>query len=268
MRISICAIIKDEHKFLKPWIDYHLSIGFSSIYLVEDFDSSSHKEITDLYNNVFLFSMRDITGCVQNSVTRQCAVYDWFSITQGDKCDWCAFIDVDEYVQIEEGDSLESIIKYCDDNDFHGLQVWWKCYGANNLIETNRGDLNNLYKDDYKPYVNCQNKITTYDYKHFGNMKYHETFQNCHKIKRGKNIHGVRSDIRQHFNEKTYDRIWINHYITKSWGDYVQRLKRGNITKGLRDIDFFFRVNENMRSMKEELSKDLDVSEFPTMYDK
>ena len=31
--ISICAIIKNEHEYLKEWIDYHLNIGFDSIFL-------------------------------------------------------------------------------------------------------------------------------------------------------------------------------------------------------------------------------------------
>lgn len=54
MKTAICAIIKDEHLYLKEWIDYHLSIGFDSIYLFEDKDSKSHEDIVEGYCNVSL----------------------------------------------------------------------------------------------------------------------------------------------------------------------------------------------------------------------
>lgn len=61
MIYHICAIIKDEQLFLKEWIDYHLNLGFNKIVLFEDFDSTSHKDITDSYDNVELIPLRDNT---------------------------------------------------------------------------------------------------------------------------------------------------------------------------------------------------------------
>jgi hypothetical protein len=40
-------MIKNEHQYLKEWIDYHLNLGIDAIYLAEDITSDSHKEITD-----------------------------------------------------------------------------------------------------------------------------------------------------------------------------------------------------------------------------
>ena len=54
MKCAICAIIKDEQKFLKEFIDYHLSLGFDDIYLYEDSGSVSHDSITNKYNKVHL----------------------------------------------------------------------------------------------------------------------------------------------------------------------------------------------------------------------
>lgn len=46
----ICAIIKNEQKFIKEWIDWNLKIGFNHIHLFEDFDSATHKDITEKYS--------------------------------------------------------------------------------------------------------------------------------------------------------------------------------------------------------------------------
>ncbi len=65
MKSIICAIIKDEHKYLKEWIDYHLNLGFSKIFLFEDYGSKSHASITESYPSVLLESL-DNTQFVDN----------------------------------------------------------------------------------------------------------------------------------------------------------------------------------------------------------
>lgn len=59
MKTAICAIIKDEHLFLKEWIDWHLSSGFDAIHLFEDKGSKNHEGIIKEYNNVFLRRYED-----------------------------------------------------------------------------------------------------------------------------------------------------------------------------------------------------------------
>ena len=57
----------------------------------------------------------------------------------------------------------------------------------------------------------------------------------------------------------------IKHYITKSWEDWIRRLKRGNITRGLRTVDLFFRFNPDLNIYREELTKNLNYLDFPTI---
>jgi len=42
MRTAIVAIVKNEHRFIKEWVDYHLALGFDDIYIYEDYRSDSH----------------------------------------------------------------------------------------------------------------------------------------------------------------------------------------------------------------------------------
>ena len=49
MKTCIITIIKNEHEYLKEWIDYHLALDIDHLFIFEDTDSDSHKAITDNY---------------------------------------------------------------------------------------------------------------------------------------------------------------------------------------------------------------------------
>lgn len=240
MTKTICSIIKDEHLFLKEWIDYHLSIGFDRIYLYEDFTSKSHKSITDSYDNVELHSMSEVPGCEPNKTSRQCAVYNWF--IKNTTCDWCLFIDIDEFFRLDNI-SLDELLEEFE--PYAGIQVWWKVYGCGGHIDRPNLSVQEAYGNDFKPHV--VHGITNYDYKSFVNIKHHIGFINCHYHKKIVNTHHKRGDYRYDRNEKTWDKCWIDHYMSKSWEDWVARLDRGNITKGIRNVEYFFKINPDMR---------------------
>jgi len=52
----------------------------------------------------------------------------------------------------------------------------------------------------------------------------------------------------QDFNApKIYEKAWINHYFSKSWEEYVTRMKRGNLGNNTRNFDVFFQVNPDLK---------------------
>lgn len=243
-RHVICAIIKDEHLFLEEWIDYHLSLGFDRIYLYEDFTSKPHNEITDRYDIVELHSMREIPSCVEGKTSRQCAVYNWFVQNKKDECDWCLFTDIDESLRLEEGLTLDELTSEFEGDA--GIQIWWKVYGCGGHIKRPNLSVQEAYGNDFKPHV--KHGITNYDYKSFVNMKRGISFINCHYHRKIVNTHHRRGDYRYARNEITWDKCWIDHYMSKSWEDWEARLDRGNITKGIRNVEYFFLINPEMRN--------------------
>lgn len=51
MKSCIFTVIKNEHEYLDEWIKYHLDLGINHIFIFEDVDSKSHKDITDKYGD-------------------------------------------------------------------------------------------------------------------------------------------------------------------------------------------------------------------------
>ena len=252
MKYGICAIIKNENLFLEEWIKWNLSIGFTNIYLYEDINSKSHKNITDKFENVYLYSINDIHENLieDTSVTkfkgcyRQMVLYNWFKNNNPFNLDWCAFIDVDEYIRFDVDYNLE---KLCNEfNDKGGFYLKWKMYGANQHIKRPTGSITNAYtKLSTKP--PCQGEIV---FKSVINMHLiNGNWISMHEIPNLYNTLGFQSS-----RVRTYKKAWIDHYITKSWEDWCMRfIERGENKWGCRVLDEFFEHNEDMLSQKKEL---------------
>lgn len=255
MTIGICAIIKNEHLYLKEWIDYHLSIGVNHIWLFEDYDSDSHADIVSEYNDVVTLFPFSITGAAPGNPIRQCAVYEWFCREYKDKMDWCAFIDIDEFIILEDGVTLKELCNRLVDTDFNGFVLYWKIYDANGHIKRPIGNIMDNFTHESDSPISF-----TWQYKTVVNM--HKSITNwpvCHTPQNVCDTLGRRIDSRMRLNEKTFSGGYLAHYFTKSWEDWKIRLKRGNILARNRKAEMFFYMNPDMRKIKDELIKTIDI---------
>lgn len=145
MVYAICAIIKDEHPYLKEWLDYHFNLGFNQIYLYEDYNSKSHKSITDNYKNVFLSNLEQFE--IENSANtkKQSELYNKFLKVHKElnDIDWCAFIDIDEYIDLTDGYTLNKLTD--EYRGYAGVYLSWKMYGANGYVERPKGGIVESY---------------------------------------------------------------------------------------------------------------------------
>ena len=241
--VSVCSMIKDEQNYLKEWIDYHLSIGFTSIYLYE-YDttgSTSHQDICMEYPNVFLSKFTDMVRPHKMLRNKQCELFNAFLKTYYGKVDYVAFIDIDEFVTFEDGYSMVDMIDEC--NIRGATLLPWKCYGANGLVE------NPTFKvvETFTREALDTNRIDPSAYKSFVKVKVkngHMLDHHLHNMAKGFCPSRVR-----------YRKFWINHYITKSFKEYCDKLfLRGDIMN-IRRIEDFFIYNQDMIERKNELLK-------------
>ena len=240
MKYLICAIIKNEHKYLAEWIDYHLSLGFDDIYLVEDYGSISHKEITDKYPNVHLTTCDDyfiVKRDYDLGNRRQNRVYQKF-ITNHKNEGWCAFIDIDEFIVLKDGYTLQSLTE--EYKDVSALAMFWQFYNANGRIFSS-----NSVIDDYTQKSNPFKKDKGWCFKSFVNLNKSESINSVHQAEGLVDIN--RNPV---YKGKTtyflYDKIQLNHYFTKSYEDWCQRFKRGDLMRNNRKFNHFFELNPDM----------------------
>lgn len=242
--VSICSMIKDEQKYLKEWIDYHLNIGITSIYLYEDDinNSASHSSICDDYPNVYLGKFTDMVKPHKRMYNKQCELFNKFLDAYKNTVDYVAFIDIDEFISFEEGYCLKDLIKRC--NQRGAVILPWKCYGANGLIDNPTHKVVGTFTLEAV-------RINRFDpnaYKSFVKVKdVNGGFMLNHHLH---NMAGMfHPEIVKH------RKFWLNHYITKSFKEYCDKLYvRGDIMN-TRRIEDFFNYNQDMISRKDELLK-------------
>ena len=270
MKSCILTVIKNEHEYLDEWIKYHLDLGIDHIFIFEDIDSDSHKEIAEKYLNKVSVScissilnddvLKIVTVLKQTKESNPQHIYFRNGLTylkNLNEYDWCFVIDVDEYVTLEnESFSLKDIMSVYDDYD--AVVIQWKCYGANGLIEKpdySKKGIVEVYTKEMsghipikKPFLTkvCYN-LKTYKDSSFGHI--HQSSDMCNWCK---------TDFTKNRETVVYKNIYLRHYLTKSWEEYVWKIKtRGYFWGKTRNIDFFFSINSDMSDKKEQLINEL-----------
>ena len=91
--VSICAIFKNESKYLREWIEFHKIVGVEHFYLYNNFSTDNYLSILTPYIDSGLVTLIDwpvMQG--QMPAYRDC-VEKFQNETQ-----WIGFIDIDEFV--------------------------------------------------------------------------------------------------------------------------------------------------------------------------
>ena len=251
----ICVIAKNEEQYLKEWIDYHLSIGFQHIYLVDNNDIPGVGELLSVYLNAGVMTLIPF-----NSIAHpQAQAYEYVALRYGLSSKWMAFIDVDEFFVLF---GYSNIVDFLNEyEDIPAIGVNWKMFGANGRIYKTEGRVidrfpipsntsfalahNNTIKSIVRPLLLIKIYDSSLRYVHRWTLP---TFS----------VH--RKRIKAAFSKASYDKIALNHYYTKSYEECKERCSYGDVLmNSVEQKDLlvrFFQVNE-----KEEMMNDISKYE-------
>ena len=245
MRTCICVIIKDEHRYLEEWINHHLNLGIDEIFLFEDYNSISHKDIIEQYGDKVHLQSIDyvIKNIVDKSMLKygnQDKLFHWFPLNYGKEFDWVLFNDVDEFLILKH--PLHELLAEYDDKP--AILLKWKFYGANGHIKKKRGKV----MDRFTTFI-----TSTFDYGWT-----HKSFLNCKNYTSWEqHVHKVEGGVFP-INDYGDYKAWLNHYFTKSWEEWKEKiLIRGDAAPGHRKIHEFFVLNPDLEHMKEKLLSEI-----------
>ena len=268
MTSCIITVIKDEHFYLDEFLSYHLNLGINHIFVIEDCISKTHKNITDKYNNVTLYNVLDLWDTneekkyiysrkihrfkMQNTYLKKAY---WFIKSHYDY-DWMFAIDCDEYITLNDSYTLDDIFRQF--NSYDAVILRWQNYGANGLIYKPDYSKQKIV-DTYTKKIGYQTRTDTdkYTIKTLYNLKRYtnDFYFSMHRPK-DTVANWCMTDFSQDYSHYLFDKIYIRHYITKSWEDYIIKLKvRGMFYRRHRTYDSFFDMNPDMLDKKEELIK-------------
>ncbi len=250
MTLCILTIIKNEQGYLEEWIKYHLKLGIDHIFIFEDINSTSHKNITDKYEKVTLNSVEKLNVEIHNQ--HKYLISGLLYIKEHYNYNWCFVIDIDEYITPENEihDTMELFVNY------DAVMLQWQNYGANGLIYkpnyketgiletyTKEGEIS--CNDDYTISTKVVYKLKTFTKKSYFNN--HRPTSRTKWCKTNFSKNGI-----------VFDKMYLRHYITKSFEEYLWKLyNRGMFSKNHRNLDDFFSINPDMD--REKILKLFDI---------
>lgn len=252
MNAVICCIAKCENRYIKEWVDYHLALGFSHIYIYDNNNVDGERFDGVLKGYEDIVSIIDCRG----EGAYQSVAYTKFYKEYGDKCDWIAYIDIDEFITFSSESNIHSINEFLSryPEDAQIVHLNWMCYGDNDVTDL---DSFNVLQRFPKPLP--FDKKVQYDFpenNHVksvirGKMNIGELTITVHTPRDGQFIvydADGKPCVNDYFHPYTFNTAYIRHYVSKSIGEWLLKIYKGNVVatafSELYPIERFFWYNE------------------------
>lgn len=244
-RLAICAVVKDENQYLREWVSFHLSVGADFILIVDNSPvPNAHEVLGDFIASgaveVRRFSSR------QNQQREACdRALDYLR----NRCDWLAFIDIDEFLFPAHSSSLKDAL--IDFEDFAAVAINWVSFGSNGHVEpplgwvtenfTDRGALDHsIAAPHLEIESNNQTKAKKYrplnsHVKCVVNPKRTKFFRSAHHFQYAPGSYAVDENFERvdgPFTQSvSIQKLRINHYWSKSLVELETKLQKGRVSQ-------------------------------------
>lgn len=249
----ICSIVKDETPYLVEWIEYHLNIGVQYFVIYDNNSVIPVRQTLRRYINEGLVEVIDcpIIYLPQVKAYNHC-LYKMHDITQ-----WIAYIDADEFIILNKHEQINELLKEYD--SFGGLCLNWELHNASGHVDKPKESVMDAYKE-YLPHPSAVNKhiktILQPRFTHAMRDPHSALYEvGCYAV--NENYQPVLSAFSDFSNKVAH----INHYYTKSFEEWLNKIGRGRSNANqMRKINEFWDCNPNMLYQKceaEEKYKDV-----------
>lgn len=140
MKISIVSIFRDESKYLKEWIEFHLLVGVDKFYLVNNNSIDDFEIVLSPYILSGVVVLSNITTEIKNNTpgfnNEQILVHDFIQkmneIISSLDDDWVIHLSTDEFLFPTEKNNIKEVLINYNDN-VGEVSVNWTLFGNNNI---------------------------------------------------------------------------------------------------------------------------------------
>ena len=250
-KVALIAIAKNEDKYIKEWLDYHLGLGFDTI-IVADNDNEL---VLSGYSSdrIVIEDFTGVTGVQPKAYSNLFKKYRKFY-------DWVFFCDIDEFLVIEDGRDVKTFLSSYPEAEVVRLNC--KHFTDNDELDVLDGNYNVFDRFNtpvpmpdhdrfVKSFIRTNIKLPMpYIY---GHGIYNNSLKAVDALgNRCPNDH-------QKIDRVIHQVAWVNHYRTKTIGEYMrQKYARGgsnNNPERYEDWESYFFVTNTRTFEKVEYAK-------------
>lgn len=232
---AVILLIKDENRYLREWLDWHLNVGFDHIYIYDNGTKDHVQDIVDGYAAEMQQKITVIDWTGHHTHIQQDAYNHFMSHFKAD-VRWAIPLDSDEFLRFTDGESVNVntfLRAYEDYTEVWGYEVEYDANGQEKYedkpVRERFTRLTDVREGFYWKNFIQVNRIDSFlmHYAYYDPAK-HQVFKN---------------------EQSNQDLFVIDHYYTKSWEEWCWKIKeRGgadpNYHKALRE---FFYYNPDMK---------------------
>lgn len=253
MKTAICCIAKNEDQYIDEFVQYHWKLGIDDVFVFQN-NWRYQGTLPEKFNNLgkhhmYLYPL--------DGDLKQLDAYNLFMHSFSQMHDWCAFIDVDEFICVRsESKTLQDILGSASQHP--SLVMNWRLFGSSGLKFDGRRDVVTRFTKcgrdlnrHIKQFVNLKmirdNGILDRAFfvnPHFGNWS-------------GVNLEG--NSVIGPYNYQNLSLahdIELNHYVTKTYDECKEKVARGRADAlVMRNLDEFFKEHD-MNEVEDTAAKD------------
>lgn len=251
--VSLCLIFKNEAKFLKEWLDYHITVGVDHFYLYNNNSDDNYLDVIQTYMEEGLVTLVDWPD--KNS---QFKAYKHCFENYRNESKWISFLDADEFVCPKYKSTIGEWLKGFD--KYPAVNIHWLMFCTGGVLkhDYNRNVIEQYYVswDNLSSHGKCFIN-TRYDIANFNTWYVH------HHTYMYRKILGFRMVIPA-VNQFGYicivDHTWgggkdklkhstiqINHYFTKAWDIWSSKMHKTDVLYSKNpksDIRYFYKYED------------------------
>ena len=242
--LTMAANVRNEGKYLKEWINYHIYQGVEHFYINNDESTDDTLSILIPYIEKGIVTVYE--GLRKNGVL-QSEFYDQIINEKKNETEWCCFFDIDEFYQ---GNLPLRTFLYLLDYETIAVELFWKLFGDAHLEN---------YEDDYvikRFNMHCDKSLgATRHIKSICRLERTKKTSGCPHIfiyESGKIIHSnlkevqdIPLELRVNTLEPVWENCWLNHYYCKTKEEYQEKIAKGSAATGREKKYAFDNHNKN-----------------------
>ena len=233
--LSIAAIMKNEKPYLKEWIEYHRLVGVEHFYLCDNDSTDGTKEYLEPYIKKGIITYIELPGA-----DKQLVCYDKIAKEYKDETTWLALIDLDEFLVPLKNKNMPQFLKEFEDAS--QVSLYWMNYGDNHAFSRSNGLVTEFFTSHGKALNHTVKSIIRPDKV----IDFNDKWSN-HWVKvEGKSVNENHQPVKYMLGFNiSGDKARVNHYIIKSFSEFMFKKTRGHPDRSKVDYRYYFYHNEN-----------------------
>ena len=250
--LTLCAIAKNEGRYLQEWIEYHKMLGVEKFFIYDNESTDNTLEILQPYIDDKLVEYRYFPG-------KKMQLKAYANCVRKNKrhTRYLGFLDIDEFIVPIKHKTIPDYLRSL--GRFSGVQINWLVYGSAGAKKREKGLVMERFKDHSLPEHKLNRHI-----KVILNPRLILRFFSAHRpVIFGRYIDSNGNPAKKQFWYRTpiSNQIRINHYAIKSYEEFLEKRSRGRARfDRKRGLDYF--ENYDLNDIKNDSTMDKYIIEL------